>query len=269
MVGPWYSHVLHNLRFNHYWNTWADMLTCTVQTRVVQGSAVENFSFQTHETALLCRSKVTYWQFSHGLACIFNLTATVLRTFGEWPVLVFWIQMSVLRILAVVFSSPHRPCVPSEAVSGPAWGSSQFCLQHVVFSSADGLLLGQGGSWLTVDVIGQSARVVSLGKSRLDIYPSFLLSWSKLPRDTFLDLPTEGFSPGFGRKGVWGLNSQQANFPVTPIFQWALLPSTVVLPSLEPFSCPETNSPLLGSLPALYLFPLQGLYTILLTWLLQ
>lgn len=54
--------------------------------------------------------------------------------------------MSVLRILAVVFSSPHRPCVPSEAVGGPAWGSSQFCLQHVVFSSADGLLLGQGGS---------------------------------------------------------------------------------------------------------------------------
>lgn len=87
MVGPWYSHVLHNLRFNHYWNTWADMLTCTVQTRVVQGSAVVNFSFQTHETALLGRSKVTYWQFSHGLAYIFNLTATVLRTFGEWPVL--------------------------------------------------------------------------------------------------------------------------------------------------------------------------------------
>ena len=70
---------------------------------------------------------------------------------------------------------------------------------------------------------------------------------------------------GLAGKESGGLNSQQVNFTVTPIFQWALLPSTVVLPSLEPFSCPETNSALLGSLPALYLFPLQGLYTILLT----
>lgn len=65
--------------------------------------------------------KVTYWQFSHGLAYIFNFTATVLRPFGEWPVLVSWIQiLSILRILVVIFSSPHRPCIPSEPVSGPA-----------------------------------------------------------------------------------------------------------------------------------------------------